>query len=299
MPLCETPEWQSLQARVNAGKIPHALLVTGASSAMLPFARGFATALLCDSPHKSTGAACGECRACKRVGAGSHGDYIEVSPGDDSRVIKIQQIRAMCVELGLTAQHNGYRVVIISPADVMHAGAANSLLKTLEEPRPNVVIILVSSKLGAIPITIRSRCQRVRITAPDQALGIDHKSTLYDESLQAWQSGLMSQRDYIAIANDWSKADHEVIFHTLFNWLSSQLKKCFMIDDCPGPGLENYVDTNRQKTFKIEVGQLMAFYDKLLPAYQFAAKPGVNRRALYEQLFIEAQTIKPYQKESI
>lgn len=293
----KTSQWLSLQARIKAVKVPHALLVTGTPTEALSLARHFSAALLCNTPHAGTGVACGACRACQLLDAGSHSDYIEVSPADDSRVIKIQQIRSVCEALGLTAQYGGYRIALITPADVMHQGAANSLLKTLEEPRPNVIIILVSSKLGAIPITIRSRCQRIRSAIVDKTLATQAQKTLYGDYLQAWQAGLLHQRDYISIAEDWSKADHEVVFQSLFSWLTLKLKQCFIDENLPSRGIGNCIETTRQRAMKVEARQLMDFYDKILPAYQFAAKPGVSHRALYEKLFIEAQAIKFHSKE--
>ena len=288
----DTAQWKTLRARVKSEKVPHALLLTGSRGiGKMQFARGFATSLLCDSPRVDTGAACGECSACKLVAAGSHADYVEVAPEQDSRVIKTQQIRALCEQLGLTAQFGGYRVALINPADVMHTGAANSLLKTLEEPRPGVVIILVSSKLGAIPVTIRSRCQRVRINRVGETHASVADEVSSDEHWHEWRAGLERRRDYISISREWSKTDHEAIFRVIFAWLTARIEQSFTHD---GGALPNADDGNSifsSEAAKIERRQLFGFYDKLLSAYQFAAKPGINRCALYEQLFVQAQAI--------
>lgn len=289
----DTSQWKILQSRVKSEKVPHALLLTGSRGVgKMRFAREFANSLLCKSPRVDTGVACGECSACKLVAAGSHPDYVEVAPEQDSRVIKTQQVRALCEQLGLTAQFGGYRVALISPANVLHGGAANCLLKTLEEPRPRVVIILVSSKIGAIPATIRSRCQRVRINRAGETHASVPGKVLSNEHEREWRAGLERRRDYISISSEWSKADHEAIFRDIFAWLTARIKQSFTHDSGELPNADNGNNIFSSEAAKMERQQLFAFYDKLLSAYQFAAKPGINRGALYEQLFVQAQGIK-------
>ena len=286
-------QWRVLQSRIEAEKVPHAILLSGpAHVGKLSFAREFASALLCDNPHPEHKTACGECSACGLFAAGSHSDYIEVSPEEDSRVIKIQQIRDLCEELSLTAQHGGNRIAVIYPADVMHTAASNSLLKTLEEPRPGVTIVLVSSKLGAIPVTIRSRCQRLRLNAlmPSRTQ-MQHGESDIDFGEQ-WHQGVMGHADYLSLSGDWSKLDHEPVFRAIFHWQKQSLRSSFGDDQTKMAAVENGNNHIPQETATLEQQQLLGFYDKLLSAYQFAARPGVNRRALYEQLFIEAASMR-------
>ena len=281
----DTPQWALLQARINTQRVPHALLLSGSADGLMnagkiQFTRYFAASLLCDACRTDTGLACGGCDACRLFAAGSHGDYLQVVPEEGSRVIKIHQIRALCEELGLTSQRGGYRVAVIAPADAMLGAAANGLLKTLEEPRPGVVIILISAKMGAIPMTIRSRCQRlrlngvrdIRVSADDgQSVGV---------YLPQWRDGLMRRCDYMSIAAEWSKVDYEPIFEEIFSWLAARIRQSFAKYACA----MGWVD--RQKS--------LAFYDNLLAAHQFVSMPGASRRALYEKLFIEAQALIPH-----
>ncbi|MDH3589886.1 MAG: hypothetical protein OEQ74_10820, partial [Gammaproteobacteria bacterium] len=80
--------------------------------------------------------------------------------------IRVEQIRKLIEHLTLTSQMQGYKVATIDPADAMNANAQNSLLKTLEEPPAQTVLILVSSHAAALAPTILSRCQSVRFTSP-------------------------------------------------------------------------------------------------------------------------------------
>ncbi len=99
-----------------------------------------------------------------------HPDWVRVHPIDESKQIRIEQIRELGEELSLTSHQGGYKVGVISPADVLNRFAANALLKTLEEPPARTVLILVVTQPSRLPATILSRCQRIRI-ARSRALG--------------------------------------------------------------------------------------------------------------------------------
>lgn len=186
--------WQRepLDALLARGdKLPHALLVHGRDGiGKVEFARALAQSLLCEAPQE--GVACGTCPACGWFTEGNHPDFREIHPealddedgGDEapvdadskdkkkSREIKINQIRAIADFMTLSTHRDGYRVLLIHPAESMNAAAANALLKTLEEPPPRSVILLVTDQLGRLLATIRSRCQKVLLPAPDEATGI-------------------------------------------------------------------------------------------------------------------------------
>src|SRR6185437_4108660 len=106
---------------------------------------------------------------CKRAVQGQHPDLTFVRPVEASTQIRIEQVRELGAELALTAHQGGYKVGILSPADSMNRFAANALLKTLEEPPRGTLLILVASQPSRLPATILSRCQRVRVRAPERA----------------------------------------------------------------------------------------------------------------------------------
>src|SRR5882757_8044334 len=101
-----------------------------------------------------------------------HPDWLRVQPIDESRQIRIEQVRELAQELALTSHQGGYKVGVISPADVLNRFAANALLKTLEEPSARTVLILVVTQPSRLPATILSRCQRIRIAAPERAQAV-------------------------------------------------------------------------------------------------------------------------------
>ncbi|RCX32137.1 DNA polymerase III subunit delta' [Thioalbus denitrificans] len=164
--------WSNLVGRRRRERLPHALLLSGpAGLGKRRFAEALAAALLCREPHPD-GSACGQCGGCRLFAGGSHPDFLRLVPEEGGRAIKIEQVRAHNEFLSLTAQYRGHRVSLIDPADAMTMGAANSLLKTLEEPSGGAVLLLVSDRPAALPATIRSRCQRIefRLPAREQAL---------------------------------------------------------------------------------------------------------------------------------
>lgn len=179
----QSDAWESLLARA-AERLPHGLLLTGeAGTGKRRFADAFAAFLLCASPAGQPVQACGRCKSCLLVAAGSHPDLMMVVPesmraGDDedtgkkkkpSREIRIDEVRALIAFAAQTAQFGGRRVVVIDPATAMNTNAANALLKTLEEPGEGTVLLLVCDRPAALPATIRSRCQLLPLPAPDAA----------------------------------------------------------------------------------------------------------------------------------
>jgi DNA polymerase-3 subunit delta' len=117
-------------------------------------------------------APCGRCRDCRMFMVNQHPDFFEVGPIEESKYIRIEQVRELVEQLTLTAHAAGATVALLNPADVMYPNASNALLKTLEEPRSGVSLILVCSVPSRLPATILSRCQRLRVVPPDRMTGI-------------------------------------------------------------------------------------------------------------------------------
>lgn len=163
----QTTEWAQLYRQRNANRMPHAVLLSGPDGlGKLQFARTLAYGLLCRSPIDQ-GGACGHCDACKLLAAGTHPDFLFLAPESPEKAIKVDEIRQLCQALTLTSQYEGYKIALIASADNMNVNAANSLLKTLEEPGANTLLILVSSKSYRLPVTIRSRCQTLKFRTPE------------------------------------------------------------------------------------------------------------------------------------
>lgn len=109
---------------------------------------------------------CGVCTDCRRVEAQQHPDLLWLAPIEDSKLIRVEQVRELTQALSLTAHGGGASVAIIMPADAMNANAANALLKTLEEPRSGVMLVLVTALPSWLPATVLSRCQRLVVAPP-------------------------------------------------------------------------------------------------------------------------------------
>ena len=148
---------QRLQRAIISGRVAHAYLITGASgSGKKTLAVAFAQALFCtDQP----GSACGTCSDCRRVEAGNHPDMIIIEP--DAGRIKIDQVRRLKERFALQAYEGSWKVGIVVGAETMTVEAANSLLKLLEEPSGQAVIMLLSTSPSMLLPTIVSRCQRI------------------------------------------------------------------------------------------------------------------------------------------
>jgi DNA polymerase III subunit delta' len=173
-----------LEQRSN---LHHALLIQGIAGIGLPeLAHAFAAALLCEKPVAAAAKAqraCGQCASCLLIAAQNHPDLLRLAPEseDDEKAegaaekaaplssqIKVEAARTLIGALSVTSHRNVRRVVVIDPADALNPVAANTLLKTLEEPPPNVVFLLLSSRPGTLLPTIRSRC-RVFVVDADAA----------------------------------------------------------------------------------------------------------------------------------
>ena len=163
--------WQELQRRAKEDNLPHALLFVGQKGCgKADFAQQLANSLLCHSPDEG-GKACGTCQSCGLLAAGSHPDLRIMEPAEEGKAILIDTIRSVGDFLSLKGHYGSRQIVIINPAEAMNRLAANSLLKTLEEPSPEALIILVSSKPSLLLPTIRSRCQQILFLPPDTATG--------------------------------------------------------------------------------------------------------------------------------
>lgn len=177
--------WQSLQGLRS--RLPHAVLLKGAQGiGKLDLALNFAQSLLCESPMID-GVACQNCASCHWLSQDNHPDFRLIQPdaltaqdeGEEksggkkpSREISVDQIRNLANFANLSAHCGGYRVVVIYPAEAMNNNAANSLLKTLEEPTDKLIFLLVSHKPQQLLPTILSRSLGFDVHMPTREQGL-------------------------------------------------------------------------------------------------------------------------------
>jgi DNA polymerase-3 subunit delta' len=173
-------QWQHIHQLLEADRLPHGMLLLGNQGlGKTDFSVAMANAVLCQSPSDDH-QACGHCKSCRLLAAETHPDLHYLSPKAPAKSksknpvmsIRIDDIRDLCETLNQTSLYGGYRVAIIEQAEYLTLSAANSLLKTLEEPGQNVLILLVTSRSNRLPVTIRSRCQILRFSTPDEDISL-------------------------------------------------------------------------------------------------------------------------------
>lgn len=159
-----------LQAAMSSDRLAHAYLFHGEDRiGKRLLAVRVAQALLCDVVSNPADG-CGACRSCVQIESRSHPDFNVIHPDPEQTTpqIKIEQIRDLEQQIIYRPLIGDRKICLIDDADRMTIGAANALLKTLEEPPDHSLFLLVSGRAFALPATIRSRCQTLRFAAPAQ-----------------------------------------------------------------------------------------------------------------------------------
>lgn len=249
--------WERLWDIKKSERLSHALLFVGIDGiGKLQFAKTFANAILCASPT-ATGVPCEQCHACHMVKAGSHPDLMLVAPEEIGKNIGVDKIREVIHAAVETTLKGGYRVIIIHPATAMNINAANALLKTLEEPTPNTLIILVSNQNMRLPATVISRCHKIIFSKPETAEAVawlherlaDDKIephlllkladgaplkalswiendliSLRDDMFQGLHSLSEGKADPLQLAAKWQEADQMCVIDLLLSWLTDLLR---------------------------------------------------------------------------
>ena len=158
-------------------RLPHAVIVeTPSEYQMGGLARYLSMLLLCDQPQNLS--LCGSCEACRMMTANTYADFnlITLQVDDKSKKLRknitIEQIRNLIHEVFLTRKYDRLKIAVIYPAESMNKSSANALLKTLEEPADETLLVLLTHNPGRIPITLRSRCQSWTINPPDRSASL-------------------------------------------------------------------------------------------------------------------------------
>lgn len=193
LPWLQAAEWEFAE-RLAAGRLAHALLLSGpAESGKVELGRRFLAAALC-LENRYPG--CGTCRSCQLVSSGAHPDghvlTFEPHPrtGKMRQELVVDQVRRLSSSLFLTNTVSRRKAALLFPAEAMNASTANALLKTLEEPPGEAVLILVSHAPARLPATIRSRCQRLEVRLPGQDSACEWMQTEHGIEAETARSAL-------------------------------------------------------------------------------------------------------------
>lgn len=311
--------WLGLRTR-----LPHALLLKGPQGVgKFDFAMNLAQSLLCQSPA-ANGFACQNCPSCHWFQQETHPDFRLLQPDvlsapdeekeggkKPARQISVDQIRALADFANLSAHQGGHRVVLIHPAETMNANAANALLKTLEEPSANLLIILVSHKPQQLLPTILSRCLTLTVQmpapevsaawlqqqgiakpmmvlaqagfAPLQALRQSNENAEaggYDRFLQEIKQP--AKLDIYALAEQLQGTEPAQVIHWLQQW-------CYDLGSAKFAAKVRYslnsVELINNLAGKIDAYNLMRFQKELMIARREALHP-LNAKLLYESLLL-------------
>jgi len=248
------PAQQAVARALDTDRLGHALLLQVPRAIGGEWlARWIAARVFCRGPEPRP---CGACLDCRRAMADEHPDCSIVQPLGDSREIRIDQVRECAAALSLSSHGGSRKLAIFTPADRLNRFAANALLKTLEEPTRGTLLVLVAAELGRLPATVRSRCTRITVAAPDRpasiawlqehgAAGIDWHAVLDavgNRPLAALEAdpaavaalaaevrggldaAMAGKLDPVATAERWSKQEPALRLDCIENWITDRLR---------------------------------------------------------------------------
>ncbi|UCJ15901.1 DNA polymerase III subunit delta' [Pseudomonas sp. MM211] len=313
----QTELWQQLAGRTQHA---HAYLLHGpAGIGKRALAERLMALLLCKSPEAQQ--ACGHCKSCHLLAAGSHPDNYVLEPEEVDKPIKVDQVRALVNFVVQTAQLGGRKVILIEPTEAMNLNAANALLKSLEEPSGNTVLLLISHQPSRLLPTIKSRCVQQACPLPSEAMSLQWLSEALPDSgeqdirellylaagsplaavrLQA--QGVREQRALVAegvkklhkqqisasqLAESWSTVPLPLLFDWFCDWAHLILRYQLTQDEQGlGPtDMGKVVQYLAQKTPQAKVLQIQEWL--LQQRQKVLGKANLNRVLLLEALLVQ------------
>ena len=311
--------WDTLTGRFP--KLGHGLLFYGKKGCgKEAFAQYFLAWVLCANRHVNN-APCGECGSCLWLKSDTHPNYVHISTDEENKKqnakIKIEKIRDLLPFVQQTV--DGWRVIVIEPAEALNMSSANALLKTLEEPGDRVVIILLADHYLKLPATIRSRLQHFALDRisevqageylsqqlpdldqtqkqlllnlsnqmPLQAMQLAQAEWLNkrQEFLNDWQKLVTQKNMPMAIATKWNKALSFSDFAQMFEYLLSDLICVKLNQQVKNPDLDLSV-LSEQYTLEF----LFTIYSDLQQSKQFIEQ-NVQSNLVLDQLCIKLMNI--------
>jgi DNA polymerase-3 subunit delta' len=299
-----------LGAARHEGRLPHALLLHGTEGAgQSSLAVWAAQLFLCE---RRGPAPCGHCGSCVLFLAGNHPDFRSTRVEEKASYIKVDQVRELCTVLSMRSYRGGAKVGIIDPADRMNINATNALLKTLEEPPEETILVLVASRMDRLARTIISRCQRVRVVPPATAAALDWLAA--QEARPDWEALLALSAgaplkalelasagvgdlagdmydalsrpggsiDPLGLAEAWSKDRPASRLAWLEWWLETSLRRAFAVSDGVNNNRDNSLPMLRTGT---NMKAVFALLDRVRDA-RALLEGSLNTQLLFEDLLV-------------
>ncbi len=314
--------WQQALWSQLGGRAQHAhayLLYGPAGIGKRALAEHWAAQLLCQRP--AAAGACGECKACQLLAAGTHPDYFVLEPEEAEKPIRVDQGRDLVGFVVQTAQLGGRKVVLLEPAEAMNVNAANALLKSLEEPSGDTVLLLISHQPSRLLPTIKSRCVQQACPLPGAAASLEWLArALPDEPAEALEEllalsggspltaqrlhgqGVREQRAQVVegvkkllkqqiaasqLAESWNSVPLPLLFDWFCDWTLGILRYQLTRDE-EGLGLADMRKVIQYLGDKSGQAKVLAMQDWLLQQRQKVLnKANLNRVLLLEALLVQ------------
>ena len=311
--------WRDFLAVHAAGRLPHALLLSGPPGIGLrQFARRVGQYLLCpQAPGNS--APCGACRSCRLFEADTHPDWLLVTLEEKKKQIPVEAIRDMAEWVFLKSQMLGYKVVLIDPAQALNPSSANALLKTFEEPPPATLLMLCTPVPQRLLVTVRSRCQRIELPpaggpesvawlerrlaqtgcrqpaaqvlqiaggGPLHALELAEDEALdqRDEVLRDLATLKSGVADPVGLATRWNTFGADRVLGWLLAVFAAMVRQHIDASDTKNSMMINHL---QQLANELDWTRLIACHDLVMRNYQSAMGPfNLNNQGLLEEIII-------------
>lgn len=309
--------WQQLAGRTQHA---HAYLLHGpVGIGKRALAERLAALLLCQRPAAE--GACGACKSCLLLAAGTHPDHYVLEPEEVDKAIRVDQVRDLVGFVTQTAQLAGRKVVLLEPAEAMNLNAANALLKSLEEPSGDTVLLLISHQPSRLLPTIKSRCVQQACPLPGREASLAWLETALPalapearEELLALAAGsplaaaklhgqgvlelrtlvvdgvkklLKQQQSPSQLADAWNALPLLLVFDWFNEWAYLILRHQMTGDD-EALGAADMRKVVQYLAQKAPRGKVLALQDWLLAHRQkVLAKANLNRALLLEALLVQ------------
>ena len=290
--------WEGFNRAIDTDRMPHALLLHGSNGVgKRRLAITLAQRLLCSAEANEY--ACGSCKSCKLLLAGSHPDLTILEPEEEGKKIRVDDVRTLCTKLNTTAQQGGWKIGLILVADAMNINASNALLKSLEEPQGKTLLVLVSDRLHALLPTIRSRCQKQYLATPGEDVATHWLKEVSGNSSDVAKAIEVSNgRPLLALHNIESgtlalRQDFEGIIEGV---ASGSLSSVEAAQQCVKLNGNNIIEWYMHYVHRLAVNEgqgggdrrLFQFQDRLMSARQLLfSQSNVNQQLLLEGLFMD------------